>query len=175
MDRPTCQTCPYWQRKHEYDKPTDNGFCNANPPNTRFHVNAYTDDIESDPYWPVTYKLDWCRHHPQTPAYLASLASQGQDPAPKAEPAPEVATVIEPIKAGQLVLLNRYYGTSKIDFSTLRVFTHHDSAASRAPYGFAPRDLKNGDVIPISNLPLFIAKPLSPPAPEGLDSTNSST
>ncbi len=59
MNRPTCKTCPYFDR----------GFCQRNPPQVT--------TTETGPFysrWPEVTEDDFCGEHPQFPAYLASLS-----------------------------------------------------------------------------------------------------
>jgi len=67
MERPTCETCPYWRDlrnpKNELD---ESGECRRYPPTPNKQVSL----------WPLTYDLHWCGEHPDFPAYIASLKSK---------------------------------------------------------------------------------------------------
>ena len=61
MDRPTCATCPYWERD-AYER---EGYCHRLPPAFRL---VPTDDYVQ----PWTWETDWCGEHPDFPAFLES-------------------------------------------------------------------------------------------------------
>jgi hypothetical protein len=97
MERPTCETCPYWEQgNHEHDQDF-NGWCHRYPKRIvetvlRLSVDeeirrdpslvddrtldclAY--DLSSDNItscFPTHDKYEWCGEHPQFPAYIESL------------------------------------------------------------------------------------------------------
>jgi hypothetical protein len=87
MDRPTCRTCPYWDREI-IDPRSEAGHCRRYPPRlilVEIHpekgrslgritdANAEYLDLTNDEQSPQTYSLDWCGEHPDFPTYLASL------------------------------------------------------------------------------------------------------
>lgn len=69
MDRPTCETCPYWMiEPNEPDR--SRGECRRNAPKpspTGQNVNV---DVE---YWPQVFNDAWCGEHPDFPAYIEGL------------------------------------------------------------------------------------------------------
>ena len=67
MDKPICNTCPYW----------NHGMCQRHAPRptwvfeTRTTIEWKKDD--ADAFWPETGSHDWCGEHPDFPEYIASL------------------------------------------------------------------------------------------------------
>ena len=65
MNKPTCDTCPYWLRS-DILRWENTGTCRRHPPS-----------IPEDPQdpgcvsWPRTNHSDFCGEHPDFPAYLA--------------------------------------------------------------------------------------------------------
>ncbi len=59
MERPTCETCPYYNRG-EIE-------CHRNAP----VPSNSTDNVPA--YWPFTNHDDWCGEHPDFPIYIAEL------------------------------------------------------------------------------------------------------
>ena len=75
MERPRCETCPFWDRvpkRHAYYA-HGYGWCHGAPPSVL--------NMEGETRWPELLDDDWCAVHPDFPAYLASLKS---NPAPEA-------------------------------------------------------------------------------------------
>jgi len=83
MDRPRCETCPYWDRKEPDD--SVQGYCCRHAPHSRV---TYGEEIpirwpESDDefgrcepevvFFPILNYCDFCGEHPDFPAYIASL------------------------------------------------------------------------------------------------------
>lgn len=66
MDRPTCNTCPYW---HPLGNPetNDTAECRRNPPVLYHHARTGA----RTPARPVSGRYDWCGEHPSVPAWLA--------------------------------------------------------------------------------------------------------
>jgi len=65
-DKPTCDTCPYWE-------PTDrtgNGWCQRFPP-----WPPEPSRYELIPRRVITFGDDWCGEHPNAPSYVAAFAS----------------------------------------------------------------------------------------------------
>lgn len=81
MDRPTCATCPFWEKRENAsnDFPDSVGECRRLPPPRPY------DNDEGNWFgeWLCVYDDDWCGEHPSFPAYLASLS-----PAPSGSPVP---------------------------------------------------------------------------------------
>lgn len=69
MDRPTCATCPYWER----DADEREGYCHRLPPAFRL---VPTDDYVQ----PWTWETDWCGEHPDFPAFLESRKAPAVNP-----------------------------------------------------------------------------------------------
>lgn len=56
MNRPTCETCPFWQQLEPNDGLADGaGLC-------RVHAPSHS---QSPVRWPMSNKNDWCGEHPQ--------------------------------------------------------------------------------------------------------------
>jgi hypothetical protein len=79
VDRPTCETCPYWTDpdKNEF------GECRVVAPTltpAELAVRIY-DDTNGMEYgaWPTTYFDSWCGQHPDFPAYIAARKAQPVD------------------------------------------------------------------------------------------------
>jgi hypothetical protein len=53
MDRPTCESCVYWDRVSEVA-----GYCRHDPPDS------------STLRWPNTHRTSWCGQHDKFPAWL---------------------------------------------------------------------------------------------------------
>ena len=74
MERPTCETCPYWDGDHSVK---GIGYCKRNAPvpiilPLRGELpNDY--HIGDDPTFAELAGTDWCGEHPQFPAYIESL------------------------------------------------------------------------------------------------------
>jgi hypothetical protein len=73
MERPTCNTCPYFDKIPE----SDEGQCRRRAPAPQ------VSDQDFAPFWPKTDFEDWCGEHPDFPAYIASLKTEphGMTPA----------------------------------------------------------------------------------------------
>ena len=54
MDRPTCETCDY------FDLYNTNGVCRRNPPQILLTADS---DSDVSMAWPVVDKDDWCGEH----------------------------------------------------------------------------------------------------------------
>lgn len=92
MERPTCKTCPYWDRDDEFSDTTDGGRviqakCRRHAPGgssdffESYEGEAAADDGNVPREW-TAYNLarfsttewsEWCGEHPDFPAYIASL------------------------------------------------------------------------------------------------------
>lgn len=59
MNRPTCETCPFWVRSSANDQVL--GECRRFPPN--LHVEPYF----NRGFWRNTHQTDWCGEHPDFP------------------------------------------------------------------------------------------------------------
>lgn len=75
LERPKCQTCPVWTNE-EYDREFQEwenikGQCHLQPDS------------------PEKHSKDFCGHHPDFPAYLASLHAEQAPPSPASEVKPE--------------------------------------------------------------------------------------
>lgn len=57
MDRPTCETCPFWNRHHKDDL---GGQCRKDPPKLKRGISN----------WPSTYEAEWCGCHPDFSDWL---------------------------------------------------------------------------------------------------------
>jgi hypothetical protein len=104
MERPTCNTCPYWDRddimdtddidSEEAEIPGDQCLCHRYPPrNHPEHIipldrqaqdrnRGATMHISNGDYPPLTRRDYWCGEHPDFPAYIESLrdkAAAGSD------------------------------------------------------------------------------------------------
>lgn len=64
--RPTCGTCPYWDRAG--DGPY--GWCHRYPP--QLAPNPDREDRRVEELRPVMSSSRWCGEHPDFPAYLGS-------------------------------------------------------------------------------------------------------
>lgn len=72
MDRPTCETCPYWSA-HEPGVATT-GTCRRTspvPPALQEQADWFNNIFAG--IWPVTEESDWCGEHPDFPAYVKAL------------------------------------------------------------------------------------------------------
>ncbi len=58
MDKPTCETCPFWDMLYD-----DSGYCKVNGP--------VMNDKQTCVVWPRTQPGDFCGRHPDFPSYLA--------------------------------------------------------------------------------------------------------
>jgi hypothetical protein len=72
MDRPTCETCPFWDGPDE----VGTGICRRHAP-TPAKRSTEQDKSEQDkserfPVWPRTVEDEWCGEHPDFPAWIAS-------------------------------------------------------------------------------------------------------
>lgn len=74
MDKPTCESCPYWFTWAQNDKKTARGECRKNAPFMRW---VKFDKEESKRMYnfamPQTQIDFYCGEHPDFPAYLESL------------------------------------------------------------------------------------------------------
>lgn len=75
MERPTCETCPYWD---VFSAGEDDGFCRryAPRPSQEGLQRPYNPAIKGDrrEVFPATTKIqEWCGEHPDFPAYIAAL------------------------------------------------------------------------------------------------------
>ncbi len=65
MDRPTCETCPFWE----------DGNCRRYPPH--IYEKGCLEDKEGNflpvYFYPETEGDEWCGEHPDFPEYLQSL------------------------------------------------------------------------------------------------------
>lgn len=91
MEKPTCRTCPYWDKA---DCWVDNAIQHDDEPNAEFIARAIDEGLvrcechrfppailsrqqrdeqtcSSD--YPVTIDFEWCGEHPDFPAYIESL------------------------------------------------------------------------------------------------------
>lgn len=59
MERPRCETCPFWERNETL---TCFGDCHRHPP------QVVTLDNE---WWPCTSGSDWCGEHPDVTKWLS--------------------------------------------------------------------------------------------------------
>ena len=67
MERPKCETCPYWVGDPEEPM----GECRIHYPEIPSGSPSYL--VEGLGYWPETSRKAGCGDHPDFPAYLASL------------------------------------------------------------------------------------------------------
>lgn len=108
MDRPTCSTCPYWDRIDDSSDPEQNehwrncnpgdgsGECRRHAPRPMERAaqieptaeNSFYIDLDKGTVaWPVTIvchavaEIGWCSEHPDFPAYLESLRKAKSKPA----------------------------------------------------------------------------------------------
>lgn len=82
MDRPTCETCPYFSQ-HVND--CDRGDCRRTGPLT---VRIDGDEgVWFDGHWPEVSPDDWCGEHPGFPAFIESTR-------PAVHVTPLIATVV---------------------------------------------------------------------------------
>ena len=79
MDRPTCRTCPYWERE---ERSIDGGECHRAAPVPMPSGIRKLDEWGEEREWgsfepsamfPATIGDDWCGEHPSFDAYLAGL------------------------------------------------------------------------------------------------------
>ncbi len=83
-ERPTCATCPYWDR-HFSDENT--GDCKRFPPRFPSTIEQIkmnggdSPEIESpfDGWFPIVVDSEWCGEHPDFPAHVVALKNR---PAP---------------------------------------------------------------------------------------------
>lgn len=78
MERPKCETCPYYHNCGCHDEMGDIGECrlsNPKPWNTCYQSQEYVQDYDDGrkAFWPVVHHYDWCGQHPDFPAHIASL------------------------------------------------------------------------------------------------------
>ena len=74
MDRPTCETCPYWA-PHTKNPPS--GSCRIRHPT---HDTLECDDGAVIPWgWPESLSFMWCGEHPD---FTAWITSQRKPPLP---------------------------------------------------------------------------------------------
>jgi hypothetical protein len=78
MDRPRCNTCPYWDQDEEELKL---GKCLRRPPVLPpcDAVFAEWQEVDGNPYLgvqPETEYIDSCGEHPDYPEFIAALKSQ---------------------------------------------------------------------------------------------------
>ena len=75
MNRPTCETCPFWHRKTK-----DIGECrrHAPPPIAAIWVPNHSAVSEGflSPHWRVTFSNQWCGEHPDIPVFFKSLKEE---------------------------------------------------------------------------------------------------
>lgn len=64
MVRPTCETCPFWERKLGQLGEAGAGECRLNAPIDTIFAHR----------WPGTTTKDWCGQHPKMAEYLKPLA-----------------------------------------------------------------------------------------------------
>lgn len=83
MDKPTCETCPYWERNkpHKYEDEAMVGTCHRYPIRGSAEIikgsdNASEVGVMLDSDYPETLTSEWCGEHPDFPAYIELLKSQ---------------------------------------------------------------------------------------------------
>jgi len=80
--RPTCETCPYWDRINDYaDCPDDTPYavCRRHAPKPRVYSVGPNEelDVDCEPRWPQVRPVDdFCGDHPDFPAYIAALKAE---------------------------------------------------------------------------------------------------
>jgi hypothetical protein len=67
MDRPTCETCPFWDGPDEVGL----GICRKHAP-TPSTTRTEPEKSFRFPVWPLTVEDEWCGEHPDFPAWIAS-------------------------------------------------------------------------------------------------------
>lgn len=104
MERPTCETCPYWfwekggySRVEEAVDSGDQSECRRRAPHADQEKNGTDRAIRrtnlmscDHVLWPMTNGLDWCGDHPMYPDYLNhkqkaifSITSESEDVVPE--------------------------------------------------------------------------------------------
>jgi hypothetical protein len=83
MERPTCETCVYW---NEINQLKYEGECKRHSPrpvSITYQQGAIEPDFHNCALscWPITMDDDWCGDHPDFPAYLASLRTAASNSA----------------------------------------------------------------------------------------------
>lgn len=73
MDRPTCETCPFFRRLHCDEDQGVDGSCHRYPPKAFGRIVFEEGEYELAGYQPYVSDRDWCGEHPDFPAYIASL------------------------------------------------------------------------------------------------------
>lgn len=83
MERPTCQTCPYWDAFGTFNSvlqiANDCGECHRfpavlpTPDCIAWDKENNDSNFAFDGVWPNTYDHNWCGEHPDFPAYIRSL------------------------------------------------------------------------------------------------------
>lgn len=76
MERPTCESCPYWDRVDEGD---EHGWCHRYPP-------VIDPDDPDEVISPFVVRRRWCGEHPDFPDYLEELRSAQWACSPPAGP-----------------------------------------------------------------------------------------
>jgi len=71
MEKPTCETCPYWYQHTGY-KEFDSGNCRRRAPTLEYDLMAHKDSKLKLPTYPTTDKEKWCGEHPDFPAWIAA-------------------------------------------------------------------------------------------------------
>jgi hypothetical protein len=66
MDRPTCETCPYWREVEGQQE----GECRRHTPTIGERIDGIESMVNAE--WPYTDYFDWCGEHPDFPACMAS-------------------------------------------------------------------------------------------------------
>jgi hypothetical protein len=88
MERPTCETCPYFSWFSE-DMREEVGECHRRAPTP---LHDAPDLHEPLSWWPcVVANVHWCGEHPDFPAFLAATRPPASPAAPTPDPAPRTA------------------------------------------------------------------------------------
>jgi len=65
VDKPACETCPYWLVS---DRDDNQGTCSRYPPTVPSDVSCQYDPLSM--LWPLTYHDTSCGEHPDFPAWI---------------------------------------------------------------------------------------------------------
>lgn len=76
MDRPTCETCPFWRAEDEAEGLPGECHRHAPTPVLRDELRM-SDQPEWEAFWPETVADQFCGEHPDFPAYARSLGHKG--------------------------------------------------------------------------------------------------
>jgi hypothetical protein len=75
MERPTCESCPFWDASGSGTNPGDVWECHRMPPMlptpdllTTLDDEGHDDDPQKG-HWPLTRRGDWCGEHPDAAQY----------------------------------------------------------------------------------------------------------